>query len=261
MATLSILLHITLAGALHQSACVAAASAPALDHVVLAVHDLDRAAAAFQAHGFRIKRGRLHANNLLNRHIKFRDGSSLELMTVAGPPGDAMAEDYARLLKEGAGAVYLALSISDIAPPARAAAALGLESRRSSSGPWQFLSFPPGSPAATVFLSAGNSQVTDPDSLVTHEPGVDGLREVWVEGGPALADLLRRLGAQHCGKASSGAGSGDRWALRRGYVVIVPARTEARARVLGVVLQSRNPGLRALNPIPGFHVEYASSTK
>ena len=79
--------------------------------------NLDTAAAAFRARGFRIKTGRLHANNLLNRHIKFRDGSSLELMTLAGPPHDDMARDYATLLDQGEAGVYVGLNVPDPARP------------------------------------------------------------------------------------------------------------------------------------------------
>jgi catechol 2,3-dioxygenase-like lactoylglutathione lyase family enzyme len=100
------------ASSLPTQECTGAAGAPALDHVVLVVRDLDRAAAPFQKHGFRLKEGRLHANNLLNRHIKFRDGSSLELMTVRGSPGDAMARDYADLAASGEGGVYVALKVA-----------------------------------------------------------------------------------------------------------------------------------------------------
>lgn len=70
-----------------QGVCVGSPTAPALDHVVLAVRDLDAAAAGFARHGFRSKPGRLHANGLLNRHVKFRDGTGIELMTVRACPG------------------------------------------------------------------------------------------------------------------------------------------------------------------------------
>jgi hypothetical protein len=130
--------------------CVADATAPALDHVVLAVRDLELASAAFEKHGFRLKRGRLHPNNLLNRHIKFRDGSEIE-------PGD----------------------------------------------------------------------------------------------------LLASLKASRCGPARSPDGQvGERWALSRGTIVVVPAGRSARPRVLGVVLQSRTPPNTTLQPLGNFWVRY-----
>jgi hypothetical protein len=240
-----------------QQVCEAAAAAPALDHVVVVVRDLDAAAAAFRAHGFRIKPGRLHANNLLNRHIKFRDGTEVELMTVAGRPGDAMAQDYADLSAAGEGGVYVALGSGDIAVADSAARVAGLETRHSTSGAWRFLSFPPNSPAAAVFFASGVGAVRDPDSLVAHVPAVDGLAEAWLEGGAALAELLARLGATRCGDARAPDGrTGQRWALRSGSVVIVPPRGALRPRVLGVVL--RSGALRDLVTFPygGFWVRY-----
>jgi hypothetical protein len=36
--------------------------------------------------GFTLKQGQLHANGLDNRHLKFEDGTELELMTVGSTP-------------------------------------------------------------------------------------------------------------------------------------------------------------------------------
>jgi hypothetical protein len=236
--------------------CVASRSAPALDHVVLAVRDLDRASAPFRAHGFRLKPGRLHGNNLLNRHVKFRDGSSLELMTVQGEPRDAMARDYAELAAAGEGGVYVALRVESLARPVKAAGALDLDSRESGSGPWRFLSFSPPSPAAAVFFSAGSGVVQDPEALVSHEPDVTGLAEAWLEGGSELAALLERLGATRCGPARSPDGrTGERLALSRGSIVVVKP-SSARPRVLGVVLRLRQAGGGTVWPHPSFWVQY-----
>jgi hypothetical protein len=220
--------------------CIGGRSAPALDHVVLAVDDLDRASAPFLKHGFRLKHGRLHANGLANRHIKFRDGSSIELMTLRGEPGDAMAERYAALLAAGGGGVYAAFRGPDLEGARRLATGLGLETHRSSSGPWRFLGFPGSSPAAAVFFSSGGAPASDPDSLSSHRPGVHGLAEVWLEGGPELQTLLEKLGAGRCGPASFAGVSGERLALSRGTVVVVPRRPGVRPRVLGVVVRSES---------------------
>ena len=236
--------------------CTADPSAPALDHVVLAVRDLDRGSAPFLAHGFRLKPGRLHANNLLNRHVKFRDGSSLELMSVQGEPRDAMSREYADLAAAGEGGVYVALKVDSVAGPAKAATVLGLGSRESRSGPWRFLSFPSPSPAAAVFFSAGSAAVQDPEALVSHDPDITGLAEAWVEGGSALATLLKRLGAAHCGPARSPDGrAGERLALSRGSMVVV-APSSKRPRVLGVVLRLRRAGGGTVWPHPAFWIQY-----
>src|SRR5215813_5594219 len=65
-----------------QVECRARPGTPSLNHVVIAVHNLDSAGARFASAGFTLKPGRLHPDNLLNRHVKFRDQTELELITV-----------------------------------------------------------------------------------------------------------------------------------------------------------------------------------
>jgi hypothetical protein len=238
--------------------CRGTASAPGLSHVVVAVDDLEVASAQFRDIGFRLKQGRLHPNNLLNRHVKFRDGSGIELMTVQGEPRDAMARRYAALAVHGGGGVYVALDVSTVEEPAAAAAAQQLEVQRSSSGSWAFLSFPDSSSAAAVFFAAGVPVTQDPDSLVSHTPDVNGLTEAWIEGDSELIALLEALGARRCGTVRYRDGRpGERIGLSRGQLVIVPARSESRPRVLGVVLKLRSPGDTIVWPQRSFWVQFA----
>lgn len=224
------------------------------------MRDLEAASAGFRSHGFKLKQGRLHANNLLNRHVKFRDGSSVELMTVRGAPRDAMARDYADLAAAGEGGVYVALNISDIEPGKAAAATLNLQVRESSSGPWQFLSFPTSSPAAAVFFSAGSAFVQDADSLLDHVPAVEGLSEAWLEGGTELVMLLESIGATRCGSVRGPDGrTGEKLALSRGSIVVVPT-TSSRPRVLGAVLELLQPGRSTVQPHPSFWIRYEFKT-
>jgi len=53
-----------------------------LDHVPLAVKDLEQAKADFEALGFALKPGRPHDNGLRNAHVKFPDGTEIELITA-----------------------------------------------------------------------------------------------------------------------------------------------------------------------------------
>lgn len=213
--------------------------APALDHAIVVVHDLERASSAFRSVGFRIKPGRLHPNGLLNRHIKFPDGSAIELMTLHNPAGDAMARDYENLLRVGEGGVYVALKVREIGSVEQVASSLQLDARQSSSGPWQFLSFSDQSPAAAVFFTAGGTPLNDPDSVFRHEPRVTALTEVWLEGGFELSELLLQLGARDCGTEEAPDGRiGQRWGLSRGSLVLVPPRSGERPRLLGIVLET-----------------------
>lgn len=238
------------------STCEPGSAALRLDHVVIVVRNLEEASARFTGAGFRLKEGRLHPNGLLNRHVKFRDGSGLELMSLAGEPGDRMAEDYEELLGAGEGAVYVALSVDDTEPLLEPTNELALDPRPERSGPWSFLSFSSSSPAAAVFFAAGIVPAADPDSIVTHRPAAHGLAEVWVEGGEQLGRLLLRLGATPCGAAVSPAGDvGTRWALGRGALVVVPS-SRSRARVLGAVLAGDADARGPVSVLPSFWLQY-----
>ena len=57
-----------------------------IDHVTVAVRDLESTVQVYRQLGFTLKPGRLHQNGLRNQHIKFPDGSGLELIS---PPGKA----------------------------------------------------------------------------------------------------------------------------------------------------------------------------
>jgi hypothetical protein len=199
----------------------------------------------------------VHPNGLVNRHLKFRDGTEVELMTVVGAPGDAMAREYEGLLRDGEGGAYVALRLGDLEVVQRQAAGAGLVLQGRASGSLRFLGFPPSSPASAVFFVEGRAVALDPDSVLLHDPAVSGLAEVWLEGGAALGDLLHRLGATVCGAARAPDGrEGERWVLARGGLVVVPPRSGSPARVLGAVLETpaHPPGM--LWSLPGLWIRY-----
>jgi hypothetical protein len=78
-----------------------------LDHIPIAVGDLARAADDYRALGFALKPGRPHDNGIQNQHVKFTDGTELELIT-APAAGDALTTTYRRHLENGDGPAFLA---------------------------------------------------------------------------------------------------------------------------------------------------------
>lgn len=232
--------------------CIAPNAAVRLDHAIVVVSNLDATVSRLAPLGFRFKPGHLHSDSILNRHIKFRDGTELELMTVAGTPTSQMARDYAALLAAGEGGVYAALWTTDPGRVRAAASRLG-EPRLTRSGAWQFLSLPGVFDAQAVFIGAGDLRANDPDSILAHPNGARRLAAVWLEGGPVLDTLLAALGARSCGKARLPDGrSGTRWGLLRGSVVVVRGATR---RVLGVELdRSGSAGPELHQPLPGFWI-------
>jgi hypothetical protein len=88
-----------------------------LDHVPVAVNDLEAAAARYRALGFTLKPGQPHANGIRNWHAKFPDGTEIELIT-APEARDALTTKYRQHLALGDGPAFLALHATG-APPAR----------------------------------------------------------------------------------------------------------------------------------------------
>jgi hypothetical protein len=89
-----------------------------LDHVPVAVNDLDAAAARYRALGFALKPGQPHANGIRNWHAKFPDGTEIELIT-APEARDALTTTYRRHLAEGDGPAFLALHAPGASPAGR----------------------------------------------------------------------------------------------------------------------------------------------
>lgn len=77
-----------------------------IDHVPLAVRNLDRAVNTYRRLGFTIKPGRFHANGIRNMHVKFANGAGIELIT-AGVPEDDLTRHYLALLAQGEGPAFV----------------------------------------------------------------------------------------------------------------------------------------------------------
>ncbi|HMS04045.1 MAG TPA: VOC family protein [Gemmatimonadaceae bacterium] len=178
LAALSVCGASTLALAAHAqppgTTCHAAKGTPQLDHAVVAVRDLDATRDALQDAGFVVKRGRDHADGLRNAHVKFSDGTSLEFMTLTGPPSSEIARSYAERLARGDRGAFVALSVPTLDAVERAARGVGLETVRTRSGAWSFLSFTATSDAAALFFVTGGAPSVDPDSLLAHTSGAAG---------------------------------------------------------------------------------------
>ena len=70
--------------------------------------NLEQAADRYKALGFALKPGRPHDNGIRNQHVKFTDGTELELIT-APEARDALTNKYRRHIAAGDGPAFLAL--------------------------------------------------------------------------------------------------------------------------------------------------------
>src|SRR5262245_9874744 len=78
-----------------------------IDHVPVAVGDLDRAGDRYRSLGFALKDGRPHEDGIRNLHAKFTDGTEIELITAPAAT-DALTRTYREHLKAGDGPAFLA---------------------------------------------------------------------------------------------------------------------------------------------------------
>jgi Glyoxalase-like domain len=206
-----------------------------LDHIPVVVRDLDKAQADFHALGFSIKPGRFHADGIRNAHVKFPDGTEIELITATHATDDLTSEYRARM-KKGDGPVYFGL----FAPNRDALAArfkdLGIGALEDDG----MFTFPRTSPLHPLFLGQRNKTSTDKPEHFAHQNSATRLSGLWVRDGPTLQQVLNDLRVpltpmDSCGVL--GISRGVRASLPEGDLYLVPlaadrvvaARVEVRS--------------------------------
>lgn len=168
-----------------------------LDHVIIAVQDLDAAKAHFSVLGFRLKDGSLHANGLLNAHIEFADHSEIELMSLTGEAGDAIAQGYQRFLTEGEGGAYVAFSGMSATRISALLTSATTEHILTSGKFWSYITFPESSGLEHIFFveQHGTAQRQEYNP---HPNGAAYVSAVDLQGTEALARLFLLFGAAPC---------------------------------------------------------------
>jgi catechol 2,3-dioxygenase-like lactoylglutathione lyase family enzyme len=92
----------------------------AIDHIVIAVHDLETAIADYSALGFTVVRGGRHSGlNTHNALIAFADGCYLELIAFLGSP-PAVAHWWYKALQRGGGLTDFCVQSNDLKDDAAA---------------------------------------------------------------------------------------------------------------------------------------------
>lgn len=163
-----------------------------LDHVPIAVSNLEQAAARYRALGFTLKPGRPHDNGIRNQHVKFADGTELELIT-APEARDPLTTTYRLYLAQGDGPAFLALFAPSMEEAARRLDAGRIPHERR--GP--FLTIDDRGGLGDLFLGPRNHSPTDRPEHFVHPNGASSLRAVWLAGDlSGERHLLATLGAR-----------------------------------------------------------------
>ena len=215
-----------------------------LDHIPVAVRDLEAAAATYRRLGFALKPGRPHENGIRNQHVKFADGTGLELIT-ATDTRDALTAEYREHLSRGDGAAFVSLFAPDLDRVARAFDAERRAYRRGGG----LLSFPPGDPLRYLFFGGRPESPTDRPEHFRHPNGAEALIGVWIAAEELAAErgLLAGLGAtiteQDVSVPETVRGAVARFPL--GDVVLLPGSRQLVPghRIVGATLRVRDLAL------------------
>lgn len=207
-----------------------------IDHIITVVTNLDSAILAYEELGFTVKQGSLHKNGLLNAHIKFKNNTSLELMSIPGEPSDEVAKEYADLLKYGEGGVFLALSGINHAEMARRLNELNVKYNTLSGKSWDYITFPKSSGLSHIFFIEYNIKTSDSKHVLTHNNFTKGIETVWIEGDEKTKHLLESLGLRPVRmRSDSKLGAGQGYRAVAGNIIILPIKNpDQRPRIKAV---------------------------
>ena len=192
-----------------------------LDHIPVAVRDLEGAVATYRALGFTLKPGRDHSNGIRNAHVKFPDGAGIELLT-APKAVDALSAQYVEYLRAGDGPAFVSFHARDTERLHEVLKSGGYEFRQN--GEITDIGAPE---LAFVFLVRDNRSATDRPEHFDHANGAVAMRAVWLatEHGDAVQRLLVQLGGRPARRRVLAPESVEATVvtLNEGEVVILPA--------------------------------------
>jgi hypothetical protein len=191
-----------------------------LDHIPVAVRDLEQAVATYRSLGFAIKPGRDHANRIRNAHVKFPTGAGIELLT-APVKADPLSSSYVDFLLAGEGPTYVSFHARDTERLHAGLRAGGFDFREQG-GLTDLVSEDLG----FLFWVRDNRSSTDRPEHFDHANGATALRAVWIatEEAGALTELLVVLGGVEERRQvfAPGAVEATVIALDQGEVIILP---------------------------------------
>ncbi|NNF33120.1 MAG: hypothetical protein HKN68_03380 [Saprospiraceae bacterium] len=211
-----------------------------IDHVITVVSNLEKKVGDYTANGFTIRKGKLHANGLINAHIKFDNSSSFELMSIEGKATDPMALEYESLLNEGEGGVYLVMTGFKTESVISLLDKFTIEYEVIKGKLWSYVTFPSDSDLAHLFFIEYHFDQKDPQDILTHQNGIERISSVVIEGNKSVIDFLKNIGLKHSGQISDpGFGIGTEFETQTGNIIIVPQKNpNARPRVRSIILKN-----------------------
>ena len=214
-----------------------------IDHVNIAVKDLETARRQYENLGFSIKPGPLHENSILNAFTKFKDGNFLELIT-SSKGADNLSSWYLQFIQKnpsGAGA-FVALKVeskSKLEALKDYFIERGLPCVYSNTGYAQILSFDKSHLLHPLFFITYREKVKDKPIHLNHPNTAQSLHAVWF-GDKLSAPLEEDTDFNSWSKIELPffPEAGTRFKRDKGEIYIFP--TQKNERILGVTLLVEN---------------------
>ncbi|HEV8464297.1 MAG TPA: VOC family protein [Pseudolabrys sp.] len=194
-----------------------------LDHIPVAVRDLDRASEHYRALGFTLKPGRMHTDGIRNNHVKFKDGSGIELISPPAIPVDQLTSGYLSRITEGDGPVFLSFHARDTNKLSAALRAASIHFRQ---GDVITLADPR---LNFVLFDQDNRSPTDRPEHFAHPNTAVAMKSVWLaldeSTRQSLTNVLLALGAVRSSKTVfvPSATMADVWDVQNARIVLLPS--------------------------------------
>jgi len=214
-----------------------------LDHVITVVSDMDNSIKYFTEKGFTVKKGKLHKNGLINGHVKFKNRTFFEIMSIKGEPSDELSKDYQDLLKNGEGGVYIALAGISTSLMERKLTDLKISYITTEDQNWNYITFPKNSGLSHFFFIENHVELSDPIEILTHKNNSEKIKAVWTEGDDYVKYFLSGIGLRSSGEIEEESfGKGMRYSTKTGEIIIVSKNDpDKRSRIKSIVFGTKDP--------------------
>jgi Glyoxalase-like domain len=213
-----------------------------IDHIPLVVKNLGRAIDAYMGVGFSLKPGRLHGNGIRNSHVKFKDGSGVELLSPPSESKDALTAHYLEHLKQGDGPAYISFHARDTGKLIAVLNSSGFASKNDGT---VTLDDPE---LGFIFFVKDNRSPTDKPEHFVHPNSTIAITSVWLaldgKSRKSLSKMLTALGAVTSEKTvfAPDAIKAAVFTVQNGQIVVLPKNHQLRANRPVIGATFRIPG-------------------
>lgn len=146
-----------------------------IDHISIVVSNLDEAKKTFKDLGFTIKPGRTHANSIENAHIKFENGTAIELITALQPL-DELSGQYFHEKSNGDGPLFLSMGMDDHEQAVEMLK--DFQPILTEGGYYKWLTFPKFSGLDYMYFMKYTNPPIDKKEHLEHDNGVSGIKSI-----------------------------------------------------------------------------------